>query len=48
MISNAAFPMPVTRRRFVSGLLLAPLAGPVGAQESYPSRPVTLIVPFSS
>ena len=39
--------MSLTRRLLVSGLLLAPLAGPLRAQDAYPTRAITLIVPFA-
>ncbi len=39
--------MPLTRRRLVGGLLFAPLAGPLRAQDAYPTRAITLIVPFA-
>ena len=39
--------MPLTRRRLVAGLLVAPLAGPLRAQAGYPTRAITLVVPFA-
>src|SRR4051794_41552366 len=40
--------MPVSRPLLMAGALLAaPLAGPAHAQD-YPSRPITIVVPFAA
>ncbi|MBJ7408700.1 MAG: tripartite tricarboxylate transporter substrate binding protein, partial [Bradyrhizobium sp.] len=39
---------PVTRRFLLTTSLVLPALRPAGAQDAYPSRPITLVIPWAA